>query len=52
MGVGLASWGLAALGQEGFVHAPAQKIMGGLMIVMLGYIHLELELLRHEKGRT
>lgn len=44
--VGLIGWLLNALRDDQSVFMPSLKIMGGAIIMALGYIHLELEMLR------
>lgn len=43
--IGLAAWFLSALGM-GSISYPFMKAIGGAMIIGLGYVVLELELLR------
>ena len=45
LALGAVELGLNLLGQASFA-APVFKIIGGLAVISLGYIHLELELLR------
>ncbi len=44
---GLATWCLNIFGNYSF-YFPAFKVVGGWLIVSLGYIHLNLELLRQK----
>lgn len=45
LSVGLAQWATNTWGNTAFF-APSLKVMGGAFITLLGYINLELELLR------
>ena len=45
---GLVSWVMNAILMDNFVAFPSLKIIGGLSVIALGYIQLELELLRHK----
>lgn len=47
---GLATWILNVFGSSHF-NFPASKIIGGWIIISLGYIHLNLELLREKKSQ-
>lgn len=47
LGFGIVGWVFNSLGYGGVIyHAPSYKVMGGLVIILLSYIVLELELLR------
>jgi hypothetical protein len=46
--VGVVEWIANAYGTAGFF-APTYKLFGGLVVISLGYIVLELELLRTQK---
>lgn len=45
---GLVSWLVNALGATTVVAMPSVKIMGGVVIMALGYIQLELGLIREK----
>jgi uncharacterized protein involved in response to NO len=49
-GAGIIAVGLVELGSnllsDTAFHSPAFKVIGGLIVTALGYVHLELELLR------
>ncbi len=45
---GLVGWVFNLLGSGCTFVFPSMKIMGGAIIIALGYIHLELELLRNK----
>lgn len=45
---GLVSWLVNAIGTTTVVSMPSIKIMGGLVIMALGYIQLELGLIREK----
>lgn len=42
---GIATWCLNVFGSYNF-YFPASKVIGGWLVITLGYIHLNLELLR------
>lgn len=53
IGAGIFAYGLLTLlvnmmGEENFFFFPACKVMGGLIVMSLGYIILQLELIRHK----
>jgi hypothetical protein len=48
--LGAVEWLFGALDIQYFMH-PLFKAMGGLVIMSLGYIHLELELMRIHRNR-
>ena len=45
LALGLVEWGMNYWGSSSFSE-PVLKVIGGLVVLSLGYIHLELELLR------
>lgn len=47
LALGLAFWGLNIFADYGFV-SPSTKVIGGALIIGLGYLILELELLRKQ----
>ena len=50
LGVGIAFYALNLFADYQFA-SPSTKIIGGLIILALGYIHLELELIRQPKEK-
>ena len=44
---GAVGWLVNVTEQELIIATPSQKIIGGLVVISLGYIQLELSLLRH-----
>jgi hypothetical protein len=44
--IGLATWFLSCLGYSEIISSPFSKAIGGTIILALGYLILELELLR------
>jgi uncharacterized membrane protein YdcZ (DUF606 family) len=49
-GYGIFAWFCNVYGWAGAPYnEPSMKVMGGAMIIALGYIHLELELLRRQE---
>ncbi len=45
---GLVSWLINTMQQETLIALPSVKIIGGLIVMSLGYIQLELGLLRNK----
>lgn len=48
LALGLVELGFNVWGKESFA-SPMSKVIGGLVVLSLGYIHLELELMRTAK---
>jgi len=48
LALGLVELGFNVWGHESFA-APMSKVIGGLVVLSLGYIHMELELMRTVK---
>lgn len=46
--LGAVEWGFDMWGSGGYT-SPISKIIGGLIVLSLGYIHLELEMIRVKK---
>lgn len=47
LATGIVAWKLSFFFGYTSIHAPFEKVMGGAIIVALGYVILELELLRN-----
>lgn len=45
----LVGWLSSAAGNDILIHAPFTKVIGGAIIIALGYILVELELIRRNK---